>query len=62
MMILCGCVFIKVHMTAHSGPVLIVIGSINACVCIHYMLLYVTHPGVTFRDHIFWWTCACIQP
>ena len=25
------------------------------------LLLYVTHPGVTFREHMFDWKCACIQ-
>ena len=36
---MCVCVFIKLHITAQSGPVI-------------YSFLYATHLGVTYRKHI----------
>ena len=45
------CIFIKLHITAQSGPV----------ISTHSMLLHVTHLGVTYRKHIVGWKCACTQ-
>ena len=47
-------VFIKLHITMQSGPV------INSS---YATVLHVTHLclGVTFREHILGWKCACIH-